>query len=159
VANRRLQLFQAIAARLNTLINGTGGYVNNVVGHVFTFRTTGFQAHELPAVNVTRSKNDFAGTLIAAIAGKHNQVLMVEIDFAGMQGETSHELAESIIVDIYKAIGTDPTWGGLAHDTVPISDDVDVDEADLGGDNNVKIVGGGKISIAVHYQTSMWAES
>jgi len=159
MAIKRLQIFQAIQSRFNTLIVGSGGYYTNVAGHVFMFRTTAFQAHELPGINLTRTINDFGSELIAPANSKHNQALSVDVEFACMQGSTSHELAEKMIADIYKAIGTDPTWGGLAQDTVPITDEVDVDEADVGGDNNVKIVGGGKVSFVVHYQTNQFQES
>ena len=157
MAIRRLQILQAIKSRLDTLINGTAGYYSNVTGKVFLFRETAFQAHETPGMNITRTVNEFGSEKIGPTSGKDNQKLFVDVEFVCTEGASNHEFAEKMVADIYKAIGTDPTWGALAHDTVLISDEVDVDEVSLDG-AKTQAVGGGKASFVVHYQTPSWTE-
>ena len=158
MAIRRLQILQAIQTRLNTLIDGTNGYYTDLRNKVFVFRTDAFQAHEMPGLNITRGLNDFTSELVAREASKHNQVLSVDVDLICENGKMSHELAEKIIADIYKAIGTGTDWNGLAYDTVPITDEVGVDR--MGTDaKNVKIIGGGRVSFTVYYSTKQFQES
>ena len=162
MAIKRLEILRAIHQRLNTLIDGTGGFYTDLRGKVFVFRQDAFQSHEMPGLNITRTLNDFISELVARDASKHNQILSVDVDLICENGKLSHELAEQIIADIYKAIRDTVagglTWGGLAYDTVPISDEVAVDRVSV-DQKTTKIVGGGKVSFAVHYATKQFEES
>ena len=58
-------------------------------------------------------------------------------------------LARRALEDMIKAVGVDQTWGGLARRTVPIEDDINVDE--LG-----QQIGAARIKFTVEYSRRPW---
>ncbi len=66
-------------------------------------------------------------------------------------GKTSSETLRRVVADIYKAIGTNPTWDGNAVRT-----EVDGDEMEL--DQLNKIFGATIITVNITYVTEKWGD-
>jgi hypothetical protein len=58
-------------------------------------------------------------------------------------------LARKALEDLIKAVGVDPTWGGLARRTLPVEDDINVDE--LG-----QQIGAARLRFKVEYGRRPW---
>jgi hypothetical protein len=58
-------------------------------------------------------------------------------------------LARKALEDLIKAVGVDPTWGGLARHTLPVEDDINVDE--LG-----QQIGAARLRFKVEYSRRPW---
>lgn len=58
-------------------------------------------------------------------------------------------LARKALEDLIKAVGVDPTWGGLARRTLPMEEDVNVDELGLQ-------IGAARLRFKVEYSRRPW---
>lgn len=58
-------------------------------------------------------------------------------------------LARKALEDMIKAVGVDPTWGGLARRSVPLEDDINVDEFG-------QRVGAARLKFKVEYSRRPW---
>jgi hypothetical protein len=58
-------------------------------------------------------------------------------------------LARKALEDLIKAVGKDPTWGGLARRTLPVEEDINVDE--LG-----QQIGAARLRFKVEYSRRPW---
>jgi len=122
---RREQVFAAVLARFGA-INGTGNYNYNLTGKVSAWRHLGkdpWLPAELPAVTVTdplrRTEQQLSGV----------QTHDLEIHVLGaVAGTGSPAAARKLIDDLVEAIRSDRTWGGLAWDTRPGSDDIALEQ-------------------------------
>ena len=79
--------------------------------------------------------------------------LTIEILALTASSSTTDTVIRQLIADIYKAIGTDETFSGKCIITVPVSDEILVEENDLWK------IAGVRITFHVIYQTNRWAEN
>lgn len=84
------------------------------------------EADELPGhdirdeveTTVVREKN----------SGTYDRELEIVVIAELREGATGASLARKALEDLIKAVGVDATWGGLARRTVPVEEEVTVDE-------------------------------
>ena len=144
MALKRQQLIDALDARLK-IIKTANGYLTNLGNNVFEWRVTNLNSIEFPACiyrDVSNTKQDGA-------IGSFRWALNIEIQLV-TDGETSAAEVRKLIADVYKAIGTDITWGGLAVTTEqPDSDEMDVEQHE-------KKQAGALIKLSIIYDANMW---
>lgn len=149
MANTRQQIVAAIETRLKA-IDGTGGYHTDFNSNVKQWRIAPLGNSELPCVVV----RDFADEVIQESIGGGNSLIDhdLSVDISLPLSGTVPENFRNEIADIYKAIGTDETWGGLAHFTQQLGDEVVMHQEE----NKYVSV---DIHIKIRYRTTKWAEN
>ncbi len=137
MAITRASIIDALVARIQT-ISVAHGYHTALGAHAFSWLPRVIEPGELPAANV----RDMDDSIAIDSAPFDSHMLSVEIDVAA-NGVAAIRQA---VYDVYKAIGTDPTLGGLAIDTQLQGDSLVLDQ-------NESLVVGATISIAVMFRT------
>lgn len=147
---KRQQIVDAVKARF-ALITTANGYQTDI-GLKQTEWNPGpkgadEEADELPGhdirdeVETTPVKDKNSGTYDREL----EIVVIAELREPG-PGAT---LARKALEDMIKAVGVDATWGGLARRSVPIEDDINVDE--LG-----QWIGAARLRFKVEYSRRPW---
>lgn len=154
MAIRRQQIMEAVQAALEG-ISVANGYRTDIGAGVKRWRPrlaegayVPFGADELPAILAQDRRCET--TPLSMQEQAHRLTVEIEARCAG--GETSDDLLRKILEDVRQAVGVDPTWGGLAVDTDPQSDEFAIVQAD-------QTLGGVLITIVIIYHTSAWAEA
>jgi len=111
----RQQIVDAIVTRFKD-ISTAGGYQTDLGTRVFLGRTTEPVESECPALNIWDTDEDNARRLNRI----HEHRLKIQA-FVYQAGSTvaGGAYVRKAVADIFKAIGVDVTWGGLALDTEP----------------------------------------
>ena len=143
--NIRQQIIDALDARLKTILT-TGDYNTNAGAHVFDWLDRDLADSELDAIIYRDKTNEITPETIQNYSNK----VTVEIEAKTKQAADTAQQIRKIIEDIYQAIGTDDRWGGLAIDTQPVSEEIDIQQAD-------KIAGSAKLTIAIEYEKEKWS--
>lgn len=120
----RQQIMTALIIRLQT-ITIANGYETNVGGNVNDWHVSNFEETELPAMDVrdVNESTEVRGSL-------HQNTLSIEIE-TKVSGTASATTMRDIIADVVKAIGTDPSFSGLAQNIVPVQNaTVELDQKD-----------------------------
>jgi len=140
----REQIIAAIITRFEGIVK-EGGYKSDLGANIYHFRGSGFDPAELPALNIIDPRNNIG----SATTIQFDNLIDIELQIKVASGETTYKDAYDIIEDVYKAIAADDTWGYLALDTLPVSDEI---ETNHGG----KVISGITIKIQVQYQAAKW---
>jgi hypothetical protein len=154
----RQDIVNNIVTRLQ-LITIAHGYHTDAGNNVQAWRSIPFERKEgaTPAAVLGISVKDVEETIDdQEFKTTYNLLhwrLVVEILALTASSSTTDTVMRQVIADIYKAIGTDDTFSGKCITTVPISDQVLVDEDQLWK------IAGVQITVHVIYQTARWAES
>jgi len=138
------QIIDKIDARFKT-IKKTGGYKTDVGLHVFDWLDRDLADTELDAL-IYRDKSN---TKNASSQKIFDNKVQLEIEFKTKSAGSTARQVRMMAEDVYKAIGIDETWGGLAQKTNPLQDNINVDQAN-------KIVGSGTITVEIEYRTAKW---
>lgn len=151
----RQDIIDALKARLETIV--AGATYHRDITTVEVFRTiplepSGATASQLPAAII----RDLSNTVMGAqgVDSPYNvtdHLLRIEIEVIASEGETDEEIREHI-ADIYKAIGTDETFGGVATKADPVGDEMLITEED-------RRIAGARMVITVEYRTRKWQET
>ncbi len=141
----RQDIIDAIDTRMKT-ITTANGYKTNAGNNVFDWLDRDLADSELDAI-IYRDKSSVMD--MSDFDSKMSSVI-VEIEVKTKSTTTTAAQVREMIEDTYKAIGTDETWGGLALQTMPKSDDIDVQQSD-------KITGSGTIMIEIQYESAKWS--
>jgi hypothetical protein len=139
----RQQIIDAIDIRFKTILV-TGGYKTNIGQHVFDWLDRDLADSELDALIYRDKHNEITSESFDTCTNR----LQAEIEIK-TKSATTAEQVRLMAEDVYAAIGTDESWGGLALGTDPSSDDIDIQQAD-------KIMGSGKIVIFINYEKARW---
>lgn len=140
----RQQIIDKIDARFKA-IKTTAGYKTNIGNNVFDWLGRDLADTELDAL-IYRDKTN---AIEEAEFGKIFNKITLEIEIKTKSGSTTAKQTRMMIEDAYKAIGTDETWSGLAIETKPISEEMDLEFSD-------KKIGSARITIEILYQTATW---
>jgi len=140
----REQIITAMITRFQG-ISKEGGYKSDLGDNIHHFRGSDFDPTELPALNIIDPRNNIGSATTIQFAN----LIDIELEIKVASGETTYKDAYDIIEDVYKAIAVDDTWGYLALDTLPVSDEI---ETNHGG----KVISGITIKIQVQYQAAKW---
>lgn len=82
-------------------------------------------------------------------SGTYDRELEVVVIAELKEDGAGASLARMALEDMVKAVGVDPTWGGLARRTVPVEEDINVDE--LG-----QQIGAARLRFKVEYGRRPW---
>lgn len=140
----RQSIMTALDTRLKT-IKTTAGYKTNAGNNVFDWLDRDLADTELDAI-VYR---DPANEILQETFNQINNRVRVEIEVKTKSASTTGAQVRKLIEDVYKAIGTDETFGGLAHEAQPVSENIDIQQAD-------KIMGSATVVIDIYYMTTKW---
>lgn len=147
---KRQQIVNAIKARLAGITTANGYQTD--IGLKQTEWNPGPkgadpEADELPGhdirdeVEAAEVTNKNSGTFDRAL----EIVVIAELKEAGPGAGEARQALE----DLIKAVGIDPTWGGLARRTLPVEEDINVDE--LG-----QRIGAARLKFKVEYSRRPW---
>lgn len=143
--SKRQSIIDAIETRMKTILT-TGGYQTNVGQRVSVWRITPFADTELPALciyDTTAEINQDGG-----IIGQFTHTLGIHIE-AIASGSATRADVRKMIADVFKAIGTDDSFGGLVEYTSSPSHEINLEQAE-------KAIGSGIIRFTVTYRTAQW---
>lgn len=141
----RQQIIDAIQTRFEgiTVVNG---YNSDMGLHISQWKATPLNADDFPALEY----RDIACNRVdGAPIGFFRWALNMEIEIVTASGATTITDVREMLADVYKAIGTDETWGALAQWTEQPSDAVIIEQQD-------KIIGGAKILFNIVYDAPKW---
>lgn len=138
MANIRQQIIDALETRMNTIAD---------IKKVLVWRASDLSPSELPAILI----RDTVDTMPADGVGAGRLDHDLEISITAMfSGSTSAADAREMISDIIAAIGTDPTFGALAFDTILQSADLDLDDS-------AQLIAAAQINITIRYRSALWS--
>jgi len=140
----RQQIITALDTRLKTILV-VNDYKTNAGQHVFDWEDRDLDDSELEAIIYRDPGN---GRTQATVVEFDNK-MVVEIEVKAKAGVETAKRIRKMIEDVFRAIGTDETWGGLADCTTPVGEKIDIQKSD-------KIIGAGTIFIEIEYRTEKW---
>jgi hypothetical protein len=139
-------IIDAIDIRLKTILI-SNSYNTDIGNSVFHWRNTNLTEADLPGIIYRDSAvNDKEENAITG--GWITKFLIEIVGFDTLAGTTPARM-RLITQDIYDAIRVDDLWGGLVHDTTPVSDEIDIQNKD-------KISGMASVIIEIDYLASKW---
>lgn len=141
----RQQIIDKVDARMKA-IKTTGGYKTNLGNHVFDWLGRDLATSELDALIYRDRTNEIDGDTLTQFGNR----VRLEIEIKASSAATTAKTLRNGIEDVYKAIGTDETWSGLALCTQPVSDEIEIEHED-------KIIGTARILVDIEYETSKWS--
>lgn len=145
--SKRQLICSAVDARLRTILV-SGGYNTDLGENVFEWRATPFEINGLPAMD-WRDISEVDSNASTGRDGYHNHALTFQLRVLTAKGKTTANEIREILADIVKAVSVDQTWGGLAIRTDPVSNEMEVEEAE-------RIIGGITVTLTITYQTKKW---
>lgn len=140
----RQQILTALDTRLKT-ITVANGYKTGVGARVFPWLDRELADTEIDALIYRDPANVITPESFDTCTNK----LRVEIEVKTKLAANTVLQVRKLIEDVYQAIKTDETWGGLAIDTNPVSDEIDIQQAD-------KIMGSALVVIEIEYEADKW---
>ena len=139
----REQILAALETRLKT-IKVINGYITNLGNSVYHYRAGELAPGELPAVVIRDTASEISPR-VGAVEHRVAVDLRVEVT----AGATTIQAVYDLIADVYKAIAVDDRWGGLALDTTPQGEVIEVGQDE-------RTIGGAAIRIEIEYETNKW---
>lgn len=82
-------------------------------------------------------------------SGSYDRELEIVVIAELKEADASATLARKALEDMIKAVSVDPTWGSLARRTIPLEEDINVDE--LG-----QQIGAARLKFKVEYSRRPW---
>lgn len=143
MATTRDQIIDAVEARL-ALIKAASGYRTDLGYKVRTWQATPPRWEDLPVLQAS----DPEETLGQPAYGKHRHELTVRVE-AILPGGTAAAVLRDAGADVLQAVGTDPTWGGLAVQTSGARVTIDPGAED-------QVSAGVTVELSIHYETDIW---
>lgn len=141
----RQSIITALDTRLRT-ITIANGYQTNAGQRVFDWLDRDLADTELDAIVYRDPANEISQETFSQVDNR----VRVEIEVKTKSASTTGAQVRKLIEDVYKAIGTDETFGGLAHEAQPVSENIDIQQAD-------KIMGSATLVIDIYYMTTKWS--
>ena len=145
MADKRKSIVDFLETKFKTIAIPT--YNTDAGDNVFVWKSTAYEAAEMPALNI-RDVKDTVLDELAATVGIWTHNLDLEIDFIA----NTIAMARSVIVDVTKALGVDTTCGGNAVMITMKENEIHTEQED-------KIVAGGVIRFTILYRTNRFSET
>ncbi len=144
------QIMDAIATRAATILV-SGGFKTDIGTNVFRWKTKGWETQEMPGIAIKDPTTPVEITKMRSNGGiwEHKTRVELQVGVELADDSTNQAVADKVrdaIDDVYKMIGVDQTWGGIARWTIPVDHAIDVVEEN-------KTYGGGNIKVDVSYET------
>ncbi len=149
MANKEQDIVSHLITQLELVKTGPPDY-HAVLVTVEEGRTTQLDEDELPAAIVRTGKAEKKEIGSGSPYDRVNWLVPIEIEISTV-GETDEE-ARQHIADVYKAIGTDETFGSHALQAMPVSHEIRRTQEER------KVIGA-IINIEIEYQVAKWQES
>jgi hypothetical protein len=140
----RQQLIDKIDARFKT-ITTANGYKTNIGSHVYDWLGRELDDSELDALIY----RDVLSEIEVGTIHEYSNQLRLEIEVKTKLASSTAKQVRKMIEDVYKAIGVDDRWSGLAIDTQPVSEMIDLQQYE-------EIMGSAMIVVAIEYDTDKW---
>lgn len=146
--SKRQLIVAAVGARLAE-ITTLNGYDTNLGAHVFAWRPLENQLlgkEELPAViycDIAAHPVD-DGTI-----GAFRWMLDMQLDIYLADGANTATTARKCLSDIYRALGKDILWSGLANTTHQPEDELEINQEE-------NIVGHVTVRFSITYDAALW---
>lgn len=150
MAIKRQNIVNQLKSQLQN-ITVANGYYTNLGDNVKLFSVIPVEENELPCVVIFDKMNNFASESFTNSANIFYQSLEVVLNIV-CGGNTVDTVARQLIIDVYKAIGSDTTLGGYAIDIIPINDELDIEQES-------KLIASIKINLNILYRTERFNES
>lgn len=99
----------------------------------------GHDVRDLPEETVVDDRN----------RGLYERKLLVQVVAEIAEADATAANARKALADMIHAVGVDPTWGGLAKYSIPVDDEVTVDQ-------EAQRVGGARLVFEVVYSRKPW---
>lgn len=138
------QIIDAIKTRFET-IKKAASYNLNLGNNISIWRIAPFKTEDLPAVVI----RDIGADPETGTVSRFTWRLNIEVDIILASGADTINEARAAIADIYKAIGTDYRWSGLALRTEQPSHEITHNQDE---NKTAKV----SIKFAVIYQAALW---
>lgn len=139
----RQQIMSAVIARLQT-ITPDNGYGFDLSANVEEWPATNLGPNKVPAAIVS---DPGGGMQDAGVSGRLDHQMEIEIELI-VKGTPS--IVRALAGDVLQAIGTDPTWSGLAVDTTATGVQIAVEQ-------HQHLFSGAQIDLTVMYRTIKWS--
>jgi hypothetical protein len=115
-------IVEALQTRLIARLTGAGGYYTNVAGRVFIRKLNPLNPDvETPAVNIHYLPMSVDGEGAKGPKNIWNRDVVITVQCV-LKDATLYDDADKFVEDIFKAVGEDETFGGLAIMTNPLTD-------------------------------------
>lgn len=147
---KRQQIVDAVKARL-AAITTANGYQTDIGAKQTEWnpgpKSADPAADELPGHDI---RDEVERTVVDdKNRGAYERALEITVVAEVKEAGPGATLARKALEDLIKAVGVDPTWGGLARRTLPVEDDITVDE--LG-----QQIGAARLVFTVEYSRPPW---
>jgi hypothetical protein len=142
----RAQIIDVFDTRMKTILI-TNHYVTDLGSHIFAWRSTDLAANELPGMIYRDTENDRSER--RSLSDQDNK-LTIEIEIFPEPGSDTIDDAYALLQDVYTAIAVDDRWGGLADDTNPGEDKIEIEQHE-------RIIGKIKVTIIIEYTSDKWS--
>jgi len=144
MANKRQSIITAVKTRLQGILTASG-YNYNLGSNVFEWKDKALADAELPGLIF----RDPSFEKVLDVIGLFTWRLNIEIEIHA-QSSTAPADMRKMLSDVYKAIGVDEMWGGLAL----ASEQPEGDEMQVQKDQN--ITAKAVVRFSILYRTPMW---
>ncbi len=115
-------IIERLQSRLIEKLIGAGGYYTNVGGRVYIRKLNPLNPFtELPAVNIAYLPMQVDGEGAKGPKNIWNRDLIIVVQCC-LKDSTLYDDADKFVEDIFKAVGEDETFGGIAWMTNPHTD-------------------------------------
>lgn len=147
MSSKRQQIVDAVETRLKT-IKTANGYTTNLGDKVFTWKPSPISSdNDLPCITI----RDTANQRDSGTTAMWRWRLTLEIEIACSSGTTTDDTLRKMLEDVYKAIGTDPLFGGLAA----LSTEANEDRMEIFKEE--KTFGGATVEIVIPYDCARFS--
>ena len=137
-------------------ITTANGYYTNLGNNVFLWPQKPIEKdNELPALAIRDTTSEKISETLGGSSSLSYKNLTVAVQVLVASGSTNDTEIRKGITDIYKAIGTDHTFGGKALKTDEVSDEILTDE----GEGKENLIIGAEIIVDILYSTTKFSES
>ena len=148
--SKRQQIVDAVKARF-ALISVANGYLTDIglkqTEHHPTAKSADPADEELPAHDV---RDEAEETQVSdRNSGTYERRLRVTAVAELLEADATAANARKALADMIAAVGVDPKWGGLARYSIPVDDEVTVDEEG-------QRVGAARLTFEVVYNRKPW---
>lgn len=146
----RQTVVDAFKTRLATITTGNG-YETSIGSNVKEWYTGDANDAVLPMVNIVDEDVEIrldADDLGVIRMGKERHEMRLRFEVRLSNGTSTSTTLRKAVADVYKALGTDRTMGGLCKDIRPRNDRIELEQQD-------KVIGLANIEISAFYETNL----
>ena len=143
--SKREQIIQALIAQLAT-ISIANGYETELGNRIARGKRQAPKKDELPAIVIREGKATTDATVNAGFDATTLRVELAARDRFDESIENSYGRANKMLADMVKALGNDPTLGGLTIDTTVVEDNIGVEDKEFS-------IAGVDVSVDIKFRT------